>query len=50
MLVIGEKEQTAGTVAVRGRSEGDQGAMAIAEFVRFLQREVDYKRLPAGVG
>ena len=50
MLVIGEKEQTAGTVAVRGRSEGDQGAMAIAEFVRFLQREVDEKRLPAGVG
>ncbi len=33
MLVIGDKEQSAGTVAVRARAEGDLGAMVVAEFV-----------------
>jgi threonyl-tRNA synthetase len=46
MLVIGEKEQTAGTVAVRARTEGDQGALPVAEFVARLEREVQEKRLP----
>jgi threonyl-tRNA synthetase len=45
MLVIGEKEQTAGTVAVRGRSEGDLGAIPVAEFVARLEREVSERRL-----
>ena len=31
MLVVGEKEQTAGTVAVRDRVDGDLGAMPVAE-------------------
>ncbi len=39
MLVIGEKEQAAGAVAVRGRSEGDQGAVPLAEFIARLERE-----------
>ncbi len=43
MLVIGDKEQTAGTVAVRSRSEGDLGAVPVAEFKARLQREVAEK-------
>src|SRR5262245_27377397 len=45
MLVIGEKEQTAGAVAVRGRSEGDVGAIPVAEFMARLEREVRERRL-----
>ena len=45
MLVIGEKEQTAGAVAVRSRSEGDLGAVPVAEFVARKQREIGEKRL-----
>lgn len=43
MLVIGDKEQTAGTVAVRSRSEGDQGAVPLAEYVARLHKEVREK-------
>jgi threonyl-tRNA synthetase len=45
MLVVGEKEQTAGTVAVRERVEGDLGALALAELVVRLEREVKERRL-----
>src|SRR5262249_9121994 len=45
MLVIGDKEQTAGTVAVRHRSEGDQGALPVAELIARLEKEVREKRL-----
>jgi threonyl-tRNA synthetase len=45
MLVIGEKEQAAGTVAVRGRSEGDQGAVPLADFIVRLERETRERRL-----
>src|SRR5579871_3588292 len=40
MLVVGEKEQTAGTVSVRDRVDGDLGAMAITELVKRLTEEV----------
>jgi threonyl-tRNA synthetase len=40
MLVVGEKEATAGTVAVRDRVDGDLGAMPVAELVARLGREV----------
>lgn len=43
MLVIGDKEKTAETVAVRGRKDGDLGAVPVAEFVARLQREVREK-------
>jgi len=33
MLVVGEKEAAAGTVAVRKRTGGDQGSMSIEDFV-----------------
>src|SRR5271165_5207935 len=33
ILVFGDKEEAAGTVSVRTRGKGDQGAMGLAEFV-----------------
>src|SRR3712207_4736619 len=45
MLVIGEKEQTAGSVAVRARAAGDQGAVPVAHFLDRLEREVKERQL-----
>jgi threonyl-tRNA synthetase len=45
MLVVGDKEQTAGTVAVRDRVDGDLGAMALGEFIRRAEEEVREKRI-----
>ncbi len=45
MLVAGEKEQGAGTVAVRDRVDGDLGAMSIAELVKRLDNEVKERRI-----
>ncbi|MBI1913195.1 MAG: threonine--tRNA ligase [Planctomycetes bacterium] len=45
MLVVGEKEQTAGTVSVRDRVDGDLGAMPVAELVARLEAEVREKRI-----
>ena len=49
MLVIGEKEQTAGTVAVRSRSEGDRGAKPIADFIDHIEREVRERLLTSTI-
>jgi threonyl-tRNA synthetase len=40
MLVVGEKEQTANTLAVRDRVDGDLGAMTVSEFVNRMEKEV----------
>ena len=45
MLVVGEKEQSSGTVAVRDRAAGDLGALPLAEVVRRLEEEVREKRI-----
>jgi threonyl-tRNA synthetase len=45
MLVVGEKEQSAGTVSVRDRVDGDLGAMSIAELVKRLADEVKERRI-----
>jgi threonyl-tRNA synthetase len=45
MLVVGEKEQAAGTVAVRDRVEGDLGALPLAEFIRRIINEQKEKRI-----
>jgi threonyl-tRNA synthetase len=45
MLVIGDKEQTAGTVAVRDRIDGDIGAMTVAALLERLDREVREKSI-----
>jgi threonyl-tRNA synthetase len=47
MLVIGDKEQTAGTVAVRERSTGDQGALSVADFIARVEGEVRTRAMPA---
>jgi threonyl-tRNA synthetase len=39
LLVAGDREREAGTVAVRARSGEDLGSMAIADFARRLQSE-----------
>jgi threonyl-tRNA synthetase len=45
MLVVGEKEQAAGTVAVRDRIDGDLGALPLDEVIRRLSEEVRQKRI-----
>ncbi len=41
MLVVGGREAEAGTVGVRHRTKGDQGAKPLDEFIAALRKEVD---------
>lgn len=43
MLVVGEKERESGTVAVRKRSEGDQGAKPVSEVIAQMKAEIEAK-------
>jgi threonyl-tRNA synthetase len=45
MLVVGEKEATGGTVAVRDRIAGDLGALPVPELLQRLTEEVREKRI-----
>jgi threonyl-tRNA synthetase len=45
MLVVGEKEQNAGTIAVRDRVDGDLGAMSPRELLARFEVEVREKRI-----
>ena len=40
MLVVGEKEQAEGTVAVRKQGGGDQGSMSKEDFAKKINDEV----------
>ena len=40
LLIVGEKEQEAGTVAVRKQGEGDQGAVSIADFANMVKEQL----------
>ncbi len=40
ILVVGEKEESTNTVAVRKQGEGDKGIMKIEEFANFIQEEI----------
>ncbi|MBE6602771.1 MAG: threonine--tRNA ligase [Ruminococcaceae bacterium] len=44
MLVIGDNEMNAATVAVRSRKEGDKGAVAVDAFLAELLLEIEEKR------
>ncbi len=44
MLVIGDREVDSGAVAVRKRGAGDQGTVALDEFVRIVRKDIDLKR------
>ena len=45
MLVIGEKEMSEGSVAVRSRKTGDIGTMTVDEFFAFAKKQIDEKDL-----
>jgi threonyl-tRNA synthetase len=40
LLIVGEKEEKEGTVAVRKQGEGDKGSMKLDEFANFITNEV----------
>jgi threonyl-tRNA synthetase len=40
MLVLGDREETDGTVSVRTRKGGDQGSRTLADFVKQAQEEI----------
>ena len=44
MLIIGDKEAQAGTVAVRSRAEGDLGAMQLDEFVKHISNIISNRK------
>ncbi|MBK8879860.1 MAG: threonine--tRNA ligase [Haliscomenobacter sp.] len=41
MLIIGEQEEKEGKVAVRRQGKGDQGAMTVAAFAAFFQKQLE---------
>ncbi len=41
LLIVGEKEETSGTVSVRRQGKGDMGSMKTEEFVRFLKEKIE---------
>jgi len=41
LLIVGEKEEQAGTVAVRKQGDGDKGSLGIEEFANLLNKEVN---------
>src|SRR5580765_5531002 len=49
MLVVGDRESAEGTVSVRTRSGGDQGASTLSDFVARANEEVSHKGKPSGV-
>ncbi len=44
MLVVGEKEASSNTVAVRSRENGDIGTESIDEFIAKLEKEIEEKK------
>jgi threonyl-tRNA synthetase len=47
MLVVGDREASEGTVAVRSRSGGDLGSQALEAFIASARTEVEKKQQPA---
>jgi threonyl-tRNA synthetase len=47
MLVVGDRESTEGTVSVRTRAGGDQGASRIEAFLMSAQEEIRLKNRPS---
>ena len=45
LLVVGEREEEAGAVAVRKRGEGDKGAIPLDDFVKTVKNENDTRSL-----
>lgn len=45
MLVAGQKEEEEGLVAVRSRSQGDEGQKALADFIADIKKEIQTKEI-----
>lgn len=45
MLVVGQQEEESGTVSVRSRFAGDEGAKTLSEFIRQICREIRTKEI-----
>ena len=45
MLVVGEQEQTDGTVSVRSRFAGDEGVKPLVEFISQITKEIESKEI-----
>jgi len=43
MIVIGEKEESIGTISVRSKSQGDIGRMKLTEFMERIKEEIEKK-------
>jgi len=41
LLIVGEKEETSGTVSIRRQGKGNLGSMKTNEFVRFLKEKIE---------
>jgi threonyl-tRNA synthetase len=50
MLVVGDREEAEGTIAVRTRSGGDQGSSSLSDFIARAQDEIATKGKSAAVG
>jgi threonyl-tRNA synthetase len=45
MLVVGDKEAESGTVSLRSRRAGDEGALALSDFISNIREEIDSRAL-----
>ena len=45
MLIVGEREEQKGTIAVRSRKEGDLGSFSLESFITKIKKEIDSKAL-----
>lgn len=45
MLVVGQKEEEEGTVSVRSRFAGDEGASSLESFIEKIQKEIASKEM-----
>jgi threonyl-tRNA synthetase len=40
LLIVGEKEEESGSVAVRRQGQGDQGSLAVEDFIRLIENDI----------
>ena len=43
MLIVGEREQTAGNISVRKHKEGDKGTLSLNDFIDNITYEIKNK-------
>ena len=48
LLIVGDKESETGSVAVRHRKQGDQGAVLLADFIKSIKQEIKEKSTNTG--